>query len=70
MLVLFETSAGFALFKVLQEGKLKETTDLWQDFSSLETAQSVRLALRTTVSPPQLAVSGSSRWADHGMRRS
>ena len=46
MLVLFETSAGFALFKVLQEGKLKETTDLWQDFSSLETAQSVRLALR------------------------
>ena len=68
MLVLFETSAGFALFKVLQEGKLKETTDLWQDFSSLETAQSVRLALRTSLS--ELAVSGSSRWADHGMRRS
>ena len=41
MLVLFETAAGFALFKVLQEGKLKEATDLWQDFSSLEAAESV-----------------------------
>ena len=44
MLVLFETAAGFALFKVLQEGKLKEATDLWQDFSSLDSAQSVRAA--------------------------
>lgn len=43
MLVLFETAAGFALFKVLQEGKLKEATDLWQDFSSLEAAESVRV---------------------------
>ncbi len=25
MLLLFETAAGFALFKVLKEGKLKET---------------------------------------------
>ena len=41
MLVLFETSAGFALFKVLQEGKLKEATDLWQEFSTLDSAQSV-----------------------------
>ena len=48
MLVLFETAAGFALFKVLQEGKLKEATDLWQDFSSIEAAESVH-TLATSV---------------------
>lgn len=38
MLVLFETPAGFALFKVLDEGKLKET-DLASVFANVESAQ-------------------------------
>eukprot|EP00640_Fibrocapsa_japonica_P001963 CAMPEP_0113939314 /NCGR_PEP_ID=MMETSP1339-20121228/5646_1 /TAXON_ID=94617 /ORGANISM="Fibrocapsa japonica" /LENGTH=536 /DNA_ID=CAMNT_0000942783 /DNA_START=145 /DNA_END=1755 /DNA_ORIENTATION=- /assembly_acc=CAM_ASM_000762 len=40
MLVLFETSAGFALFKVVNEGKLNETAveDLWKEFETPEKA--------------------------------
>ncbi|XP_027910755.1 probable nucleolar protein 5-2 [Vigna unguiculata] len=41
MLVLFETPAGFALFKVLDEGKLSKVEDLWKDFSSADTARQV-----------------------------
>ncbi|KAF8017912.1 hypothetical protein BT93_H2967 [Corymbia citriodora subsp. variegata] len=41
MLVLFETPAGFALFKVLDEGKLSKVEDLWQEFSSAESAKKV-----------------------------
>jgi nucleolar protein 58 len=42
MLLLFETAAGFALFKVLKEGKLQEADDLSKDFDSLDAAQKVR----------------------------
>ncbi|OIV99503.1 hypothetical protein TanjilG_17313 [Lupinus angustifolius] len=41
MLVLFETPAGFALFKVLNEGKLSKVEDLWNDFSSVDSARQV-----------------------------
>lgn len=41
MLVLFETPAGFALFKVLDEGKLSKVEDLWKEFSSSESARQV-----------------------------
>ncbi|CAK9149759.1 unnamed protein product [Ilex paraguariensis] len=41
MLVLFETPAGFALFKVLDEGKLSKVEDLWKEFSTAETARQV-----------------------------
>ncbi|KAL8239998.1 hypothetical protein R6Q59_016565 [Mikania micrantha] len=41
MLVLFETPAGFALFKVLDEGKLSKVDDLWKEFSSADTARQV-----------------------------
>ncbi|KAL6896563.1 hypothetical protein ACP4OV_007135 [Aristida adscensionis] len=41
MLVLFETPAGFALFKVLDEGKLSKVEDLWKDFASSESARRV-----------------------------
>ncbi|KAL6896564.1 hypothetical protein ACP4OV_007136 [Aristida adscensionis] len=41
MLVLFETPAGFALFKVLDEGKLSKVEDLWKDFASPESARRV-----------------------------
>ncbi|KAB1202784.1 putative nucleolar protein 5-2 [Morella rubra] len=41
MILLFETPAGFALFKVLDEGKLNKVEDLWKDFSTAETARQV-----------------------------
>ncbi|KAG6701942.1 hypothetical protein I3842_07G010500 [Carya illinoinensis] len=41
MILLFETPAGFALFKVLDEEKLSKVEDLWKEFSSAETARQV-----------------------------
>uniref|UniRef100_A0A0D9VTZ8 Nucleolar protein 58 n=1 Tax=Leersia perrieri TaxID=77586 RepID=A0A0D9VTZ8_9ORYZ len=41
MLVLFETPAGFALFKVLDEGKLDKVEDLWKEFTSSDSARKV-----------------------------
>ncbi|XP_043701034.1 probable nucleolar protein 5-2 [Telopea speciosissima] len=41
MLVLFETPAGFALFKVLDEGKLSTVDDLWKEFSTSESARQI-----------------------------
>eukprot|EP01018_Ginkgo_biloba_P021564 Gb_26926 [translate_table: standard] len=41
MLVLFETPAGFALFKVLDEGKLDKVEDLWKEFQTTEAARKV-----------------------------
>jgi len=36
MYVLFETPAGFALFKVLKEDKLKDTENLHKNFETIE----------------------------------
>ncbi|PIA61652.1 hypothetical protein AQUCO_00300882v1 [Aquilegia coerulea] len=41
MLVLFETPAGFAIFKVLDEGKLSKVEDLWKEFASPDSARKV-----------------------------
>uniref|UniRef100_A0A5B6ZQB6 Putative nucleolar protein 5-2 n=1 Tax=Davidia involucrata TaxID=16924 RepID=A0A5B6ZQB6_DAVIN len=41
MLVLFETPAGFALFKVLDEGKLSKVEDLGKEFSTADSARQV-----------------------------
>uniref|UniRef100_A0A7N0RFP6 Nucleolar protein 58 n=1 Tax=Kalanchoe fedtschenkoi TaxID=63787 RepID=A0A7N0RFP6_KALFE len=41
MLVLFETPAGFALFKVLSEGKLAQVEDIWKEFATAESARKV-----------------------------
>eukprot|EP01027_Heterolobosea_sp_BB2_P015704 GEZU01022471.1.p2 GENE.GEZU01022471.1~~GEZU01022471.1.p2 ORF type:complete len:171 (-),score=57.59 GEZU01022471.1:33-545(-) len=41
MLVLFETAAGFALFKVLDEGKLKNVDELAADFQSESKAKKI-----------------------------
>ncbi|XP_044268856.1 nucleolar protein 58 [Tribolium madens] len=38
MLVLFETAAGYALFKLLDESKLKEVNNLYHEFDSPESA--------------------------------
>ncbi|KAL9280783.1 putative nucleolar protein 5-3 [Arabidopsis thaliana] len=43
MLVLFETSDGFALFKVLDEGKLSNVEDLGTEFYSAESARRMGL---------------------------
>ncbi|KAH9575396.1 hypothetical protein CY35_01G108800 [Sphagnum magellanicum] len=39
MLALFETPAGFALFKVLNEGKLDNAEELWKEFETPEVAR-------------------------------
>ncbi|EEF29163.1 nucleolar protein nop56, putative [Ricinus communis] len=41
MLVLFETPAGFALFKVLDEGKLSKVEDLSKEFANADSARKV-----------------------------
>ena len=41
MYVLFETPGGFALFKVLKEGKLKDVSTLHQEFTSGKKAKEV-----------------------------
>ncbi|KAH0671426.1 hypothetical protein KY290_025842 [Solanum tuberosum] len=41
MLVLFETPAGFALFKVLDEGKLSKVEDLSKEFTTSDAARKV-----------------------------
>ncbi|XP_048091309.1 nucleolar protein 58 isoform X3 [Alosa alosa] len=38
MLVLFETAAGYAIFKVLDEQKLQEVDSLWKEFETPEKA--------------------------------
>lgn len=45
MLVLFETSGGYAVFKVLKEKKLKNPDNLYKEFQSVEKASKI-LALR------------------------
>ncbi|GAB4835904.1 Ribosomal RNA processing protein 1 A [Ancistrocladus abbreviatus] len=41
MLVLFETAGGFALFKVLDEGKLSKVEDLWKEFATADSARKI-----------------------------
>ena len=41
MLLLFETSAGYALFKVLKPGKIEDTDNLWKDFETVDKASGI-----------------------------
>ena len=41
MLVLFETPAGFAVFKLLSEKKLRQSENLYEDFATLDGAKKV-----------------------------
>jgi len=41
MLVLFETPAGFAIFKMLDEGKLAKADNLYEDFETIDKAREV-----------------------------
>ncbi|CAG8746779.1 1996_t:CDS:2, partial [Cetraspora pellucida] len=42
MLVLFETAAGYALFQVLNEGKLENPEEVWKAFDSPENASETK----------------------------
>lgn len=41
MLVLFETPAGYAVFKLMDEGKLAKSDSLYEDFETIDQARSV-----------------------------
>ena len=41
MLVLFETPAGYALFKVLKPGKLADPEKIWEEFTTIEKASNL-----------------------------
>jgi len=41
MLVLLETASGYALFKVLDDGKIKDSTDLSKEFETPEKASKI-----------------------------
>jgi len=41
MLVLFETPAGYAIFKLLDEGKLAKSDSLYEDFETIDKAKNV-----------------------------
>jgi len=41
MLVLFETPAGYAVFKLMDEGKLAKSDSLYEDFESIDRARNV-----------------------------
>lgn len=44
MLVLFETSAGYALFSVKNDGKLSDVSNLYKEFESAEKARKLYVA--------------------------
>uniref|UniRef100_A0A8K9X4N9 Nucleolar protein 58 n=1 Tax=Oncorhynchus mykiss TaxID=8022 RepID=A0A8K9X4N9_ONCMY len=44
MLVLFETTAGYAIFKVLDESKLQEVDSLWKEFETPEKANKLAIS--------------------------
>ena len=41
MLVLFETPAGYAVFKLMDEGKLAKSDSLYEDFETIDKARDV-----------------------------
>ena len=41
MLVLFETPAGYAVFKLLDEKKLQQSDNLYEDFKTVDSAKQV-----------------------------
>jgi nucleolar protein 58 len=41
MFILFETPAGFALFKVLKDSKLKDLDSLYKDFKTADKAKKI-----------------------------
>ena len=41
MLVLFETPAGYAVFKLMDEGKLAKSDSLYEDFETIDQARNV-----------------------------
>ena len=46
MLVLFETAAGHALFKVQDEGKLSKSDDIYQHFETSDKANDLYVIIQ------------------------
>ena len=46
MLVLFETSAGYALFAVKNDGKLEDVKNLYKEFESIDKAKKLYVVTR------------------------
>jgi len=49
MLVLFETPAGFSLFKVLDDNKLKSADDIWKEFQTPESAKKAYVSITIAI---------------------
>uniref|UniRef100_A0A7N0TG47 Nucleolar protein 58 n=1 Tax=Kalanchoe fedtschenkoi TaxID=63787 RepID=A0A7N0TG47_KALFE len=65
MLVLFETPAGFALFKLLSEGKLGQVEDIWKEFATAESARKmVKLKAFSKFENTQAALSAATLLID------
>ena len=54
MLVLFDSPAGHCLFKVMDSGLLKKPEDIWDAFTSAESAKKACAALCMPAAVPQL----------------
>jgi hypothetical protein len=52
MLVLFETPAGYALFKVLDEGLLKKPDNIWESFENPSKASKAYVISHSPEIPP------------------
>lgn len=62
MLVLFETPAGYALFKVLEKGKLKDTDNMFKEFQTPEKASNMYVDSPTFYPAEMRAELGLASW--------
>ncbi|CAM9694128.1 unnamed protein product [Ascophyllum nodosum] len=71
MLVLFETPAGYALFKMAKESALKDSDTIFEEFSTPEkAAESVKLKAFMTFADTADAVAASTEMIDSKMGKS
>ncbi|CAG9312763.1 unnamed protein product [Blepharisma stoltei] len=71
MLVLFETSGGFALFKVLKDKKLKQVENLAEEFRTLDNASKiVKLKAFDKFKDAKSALQAAASLANHELSRS
>lgn len=57
MLILYETAAGYALFKLVNDSKLEKSDDLWKDFETAEKANAAYVSdLHNSLLPQAMIV--------------
>jgi hypothetical protein len=54
MLILYETAAGYALFKLVNDAKLEKADDIWKDFETAEKANQAYVLLFDILYPSTL----------------